>query len=358
MPSTDAANLFDRTLISAIDLFCGAGGLTRGFLDEGIPVTLGIDLDPHCHWPYERNNPGARFMRADIASISGTDLTPSWGEAKIRVLAGCAPCQPFSTYARSRKSSDDRWSLLGHFKRLVEETLPDIVTMENVPQLVDHKVFAEFCSRLAEIGYVGTAHIVDCAKYGVPQTRKRLVSFFSFKGEVHLPSPTHGPSSYETVRQTISGTRKLSAGETDPEDVLHRACKLSELNLQRIRASKPGGTWRDWPEALIAPCHRRKSGATYPSVYGRMEWDAPSPTMTTQCFGFGNGRFGHPEQDRAITLREAALLQTFPPKYEFLPEGAPLVFDSIGRLIGNAVPVRLGGIVAQSILNHIGLRPF
>ncbi|MDB9494615.1 DNA cytosine methyltransferase [Spirulina major CS-329] len=123
--------------------------------------------------------------------------------------------------------------------------------------------------------------------------------------------------------------------------------------MKRIRASKPGGTWRDWDEALLASCHRKDTGKTYPSVYGRMEWDKPAPTITTQCFGYGNGRFGHPEQDRAISLREAALLQTFPENYQFLPLGEEPKFYTVGRLIGNAVPVRIGEVLAHTFLKHL-----
>jgi DNA (cytosine-5)-methyltransferase 1 len=134
---------------------------------------------------------------------------------------------------------------------------------------------------------------------------------------------------------------------------MHSASSLSPLNLARIRASRPGGTWRDWPTRLLAACHRRKTGATYPSVYGRMEWGRPAPTITTQCFGYGNGRFGHPEQDRAISLREAAMLQTFPADYRFTPEGGAIKFNKMGRLIGNAVPVRLGEVVAKTLVAHV-----
>jgi DNA (cytosine-5)-methyltransferase 1 len=147
--------------------------------------------------------------------------------------------------------------------------------------------------------------------------------------------------------------KPLRAGESDPRDSLHTACRLSQLNLRRIRASSPGGTWRDWNAALVATCHRRNSGETYPGVYGRMEWDAPAPTITTQSFGYGNGRFGHPEQDRAITLREAAMLQTFPDTYRFLPQGDRVRFSTLGRLIGNAVPVRIGEAVGRTFLDHL-----
>jgi DNA (cytosine-5)-methyltransferase 1 len=156
-----------------------------------------------------------------------------------------------------------------------------------------------------------------------------------------------------TVRQAISRLPRIAAGEQHPGDPLHVASSLSTINLQRIQASKPGGTWRDWESDLLAPCHRKASGATYPSVYGRMEWDAPAPTITTQCFGFGNGRFGHPEQDRAISLREAAMLQTFPRRYKFVKEGEPVQFAPLGRLIGNAVPVRLGEVIAELLVEHV-----
>jgi DNA (cytosine-5)-methyltransferase 1 len=159
------------------------------------------------------------------------------------------------------------------------------------------------------------------------------------------------PSS--TVRQAISALPRLNAGECHPDDSLHMASSLSELNLLRIKASRPGGTWRDWPEELKATCHKKNSGTTYPSVYGRMEWDRPAPTITTQCFGYGNGRFGHPEQDRAISLREAAILQTFPANYKFAPSDTIIKFNKMGRLIGNAVPVRLGEVIAQSLIAHV-----
>ena len=178
-----------------------------------------------------------------------------------------------------------------------------------------------------------------------------MVLLASLHGPIRMIDPTH--SKPRTVRQAIGRLRPLEAGESAPRDRLHVASALSPKNLARIRASKPGGTWRDWPRHLIADCHRTDSGRTYPSVYGRMEWDKPAPTMTTQCFGYGNGRFGHPEQDRAISLREAAILQSFPRNYEFVPPGEPVQFTPIGRMIGNAVPVELGRAIARSISRHL-----
>jgi DNA (cytosine-5)-methyltransferase 1 len=222
--------------------------------------------------------------------------------------------------------------------------------MENVPQLADHIVFAEFLVSLAD--YHVWWDVVDCAKLGVPQTRQRLVLMGSKVG-ARAPFLPEGACKARSVRETIAELPSIAAGSADAEDNLHVSSKLSPLNLRRIRMSVPGGTWRDWDADLLAACHRKFTGATYPSVYGRMEWDKPSPTITTQCFGFGNGRFGHPQQDRAISLREAAMLQTFPRDYKFVPQNGRVVFDKLGRLIGNAVPVRLGEVIADALVNHV-----
>jgi DNA (cytosine-5)-methyltransferase 1 len=338
--------------ISAIDLFCGAGGLTYGFEQAGLPVKVGYDIDPACKFPYERNNK-SEFILEDVGSISKSDLEQHFSKNTIKVLVGCAPCQPFSSYARRYDDKDLKWKLLQDFARLVQESEPEIISMENVPQLKHHIVFSDFIQILKKMNYSVISYEVNCPDYGIPQARKRLVLLASKFGSVELVEPTHDKERYETVRKTIGFLDPLVAGQTSKVDRLHQCSNLSDLNLRRIRASKPGGTWRDWPQDLVSKCHTKKSGQTYPGVYGRMEWDLPSPTITTQCFGFGNGRFGHPEQDRAISLREAALLQTFPANYEFIDSDETVVFDRIGRLIGNAVPVKLGQIIAQSILNHI-----
>ncbi len=272
-----------------------------------------------------------------------------------RLLAGCAPCQPFSNYSRGRYTYEpNKWGLLNAFGRLVMEIRPELVTMENVFQLKNHKVFKKFQSTLTEQGYYVWFDHIDCHHYGLPQTRRRLVLLASRLGPIMPIAATH-PSKvdWKTVRQTIEELPPLAAGEAASIDRLHVSSTLTEINMKRIRASKPGGTWRDWPEQLIAECHKRTTGKTYPGVYGRMEWDTPSPTITTQCFGFGNGRFGHPQQDRAISLREAAMLQSFDREYAFIEEGQKINFKGIGRLIGNAVPVRLGEVIGQSILRHV-----
>ncbi len=337
---------------SVVDVFCGAGGLSHGFVLEGFDVAAGIDVDSSCRHAYEHNN-GAAFVERDVADLRGTDIRALFDPELPRVLVGCAPCQPFSTYSRSR--ADGKWRLLPEFARLVAEAEPDIVSMENVPRLATFqggRLFADFLQMLQDADYAVWHGVVQCAAYGVPQHRDRLVVLASRIGPIHLPAPTH-QTSFVTVRDAISGLPRIAAGETHPDDPLHRASRLSPTNLARIKASKPGGSWRDWAPELVAECHRKHSGRWYGSVYGRMAWDETAPTITTQCCGFGNGRFGHPEQNRAISLREAALLQTFPPGYEFFPAAQPWTLTATARAIGNAVPVALARAIAKSVATAI-----
>ncbi|AXO62948.1 DNA cytosine methyltransferase [Pseudomonas sp. phDV1] len=339
--------------LSAVDLFCGAGGLTRGLLNKGIKVTHGVDFDLNCKYAYEKNNKNVRFIGESVTDISVDRLNEWFGGAGVRLLAGCAPCQPFSKYSSTRKTEDEKWKLLREFQRLVEGALPELITMENVPQLKVHPIYLEFVKRLEELGYNLDYRVISCAQYGLPQMRKRLVLIGSRLGKIQIIKATTNPGNFATVRSAIGHLRPLMAGERDKTDPLHYSASLNEINLKRIICSRPGGTWRDWPENLRAACHGKKSGATYASVYGRMEWDKPSPTITTQSYGYGNGRFGHPEQNRALSLREAAILQSFPDNYEFFEPGTETSTRAICTMIGNAVPVKLGEVVGESIRQHL-----
>ena len=225
--------------------------------------------------------------------------------------------------------------------------------MENVPELEKETVFSDFVSTLKGLNYYVDWKIVYCPEYGVPQSRKRLVLLASRLGEIQLVPPLYDSEHYPTVRQAIGNLPVLKNGEKDANDSLHRSCRLSSTNLKRIQQSTPGGTWRDWDEELQLKCHKKASGKTYPSVYGRMCWDEPSPTITTQFYGYGNGRFGHPEQDRALSLREGAILQSFPPDYVFIDDDHPSNRREIGIHIGNAVPVELGRAIGISIQQHL-----
>lgn len=349
--------------IAAVDLFCGAGGKTHGFIKQGIPVVAGVDIDPTCAFAFEANNAGAKFHCINIDELDSNEVAKWYPKGAIRVLIGCAPCQPFSTYSyrystarQEQQDHDVRWTLLSSFSRLIRELRPEIVTAENVPQLAQlkHPVYMRFISGLKRLGYKVTTEIIKCADYGVPQTRERLIILASRLGPICMIPPTHTSADYATVRTQIGHLTPIEpGGDPPPEDSLHRSAGLSPINLRRIRATPSGGGWQDWPKTLQLACHKKESGRTYPSVYGRMEWDNLAPTITTQCFGLGNGRFGHPTQDRAISLREAALLQTFPADYQFVPPGKPVYFKIVGRHIGNAVPVNLGAAIARSINNHL-----
>lgn len=338
--------------IVCVDLFCGAGGLSHGLMQSGVKVAAGVDFDQACEYPYKENHEGTAFYKRDVAKLSAKELLSWFDGAKIKVLAGCAPCQPFSTYShRYETIGTKRWGLLRHFARLVKETRPDIVTMENVPTVIKHKVFDDFVATLEGQGYEVWHKVIDSADYGLPQRRRRTVLLASLHGAIKL-----GDSKLrtrKTVRTALRELPRLKHGSCSKRDPLHFAAGLSPLNLKRIKASKPGGTWRDWPRHLVAECHLKKSGKTYPGVYGRMKWDEPSPTLTTQFYGFGNGRFGHPTQDRGLSLREGAILQGFPKNYSFVPEGEEIHFKILGRLIGNAVPVQLGRAIGESIVEHV-----
>jgi len=334
---------------SVVDLFCGVGGLTHGFVREGFNVIAGIDSDASCKYAFEKNNK-TQFIEADVAELSGEDITKLYPKGFLKILIGCAPCQPFSSYTNKVKEKNrNQWFLLGEFGRLIEKVQPEIVSMENVPSLASKDVFKDFIELLTSNNYHVTWKNVYCPDYGVPQKRWRLVLLASKLGDINLIPPTHLPEKYITVKDAIGHLPPIGAGDAHVDDPLHRASTMSSTNLKRINSSKPGGTWHDWPESLVAPCHRKRSGNSYYNVYGRMEWDKISPTITTEFTGFGNGRFGHPEQNRGLSLREGALLQTFPRNYEFFEPGTKFHLTHIARYIGNAVPVGLARAIAKSI---------
>ncbi len=332
-----------------VDLFCGVGALSHGLKRAGLKIVAGYDTDSRCRYAFETNN-DASFYTKDVATLTAKEIKRHYSGNTPSILAGCAPCQPFSTY-KQRYDEDPRWNLVAKFAELAVKTNTDFVTMENVPALLRYKngvVFDQFCKSLRKAGYYMESTIAKCEEFGVPQKRRRLVVIASKSPNLKALKSTR--RRFTTVRKAIGDLPKLKAGEYYINDPLHVAASLSAINLKRIRESKPGGTWRDWPITLRAPCHRRAAGKTYSGVYARMTWDNPSPTMTTQCYGYGNGRFGHPVQDRAISLREAAILQSFPKRYKFLPNNEEISFTEVGRWIGNAVPVKLAEAIGKTII--------
>lgn len=345
--------------IAVVDLFCGIGGLTHGFIREGFNVIAGIDIDETCKYAFEKNN-NSKFLSKSVTDLSSSELNNLFGDSKVKILVGCAPCQPFSSYTfkDTDKKDINKWKLLYEFQRLILESKPHIISMENVSQLINFKkapVFDDFNKTLKNEGYFTHFEIVNCPEYGIPQNRKRLVLIASKLGEIDLIPKTHNKDNFVTVKDAIGNLPPIKDGEFYQNDKLHFARKLSPLNKKRIQNTPYGGSWKDWSEELMLECHKRESGKSYSSVYGRMKWEEPSPTMTTHCVGYGNGRFGHPEQDRGISLREASILQSFPKKYHFFKKGEEFSSVMIARQIGNAVPVRLGEVIAKSIKKHLSL---
>jgi DNA (cytosine-5)-methyltransferase 1 len=337
---------------SVVDLFCGAGGLSYGFKMESFQLAAGIDINEACRYPYETNNK-APFLRKDVGTLTALEVKKLFVPGGKRILVGCAPCQPFSTY--NQKNEDPNWQLLQSFGDLIEGVRPDVVSMENVPRLMKFKqgaTFQKFVKSLKKLDYHVVWDTLYGPDFGLAQTRSRLVLLASRLGEITLPMPTHADR-HRTVKDEIGTLPPLKHGGVDERDSLHRASKLSPINARRIAAAKPGGTWRDWDDDLVADCHKVETGKGYSSVYGRMLWAEPAPTITTQFFGFGNGRFGHPEQDRGLSLREGALLQGFPYDYEFVAPSERVQFKTVGRLIGNAVPVNLARAIARTVRAHI-----
>lgn len=338
--------------IEAIDLFCGIGGLSYGVMKSGIHIVAGLDSDPTCKYSFTQNV-SQNFLKEDISRFDFSKLNELYSPDAFRILVGCAPCQPFSSHSNKRRGevkSDKRWGLLGYFGKAIESVRPDIVSMENVPGLAKTSIFREFETFLKESGYYIDYGVAYCPDYGVPQNRKRLVLVASRLGQIKRPNPTVNKNCYKTVKDTIGKLNPISAGSVDEEDPLHRSPYLTPINQKRIRQSIPGGTWRDWDESILPNCFKKSTGASYSGVYGRMDWNKVSPTITTKFTNYGSGRFGHPEQNRALSIKEGALLQSFPDSFKFDSTLSPGI---LSRQIGNAVPPLLGEAIGKTIVEHI-----
>jgi DNA (cytosine-5)-methyltransferase 1 len=350
---------FPKDKVKVVDLYCGIGGLTHGLILEGFNVVAGVDNDKSCRFAFEKNN-GAKFISRNIARFTAKELAKLYRGASVRILVGCAPCQPYSSLSRRRltnKAARKRWYPMYRFMTLVRRVKPEIVSMENVPDLSNtrkYAVFGQFVECLHALGYNVFFKTVDASRYGIPQRRQRLVLLASRLGGISLIDETNSADEFVSVREAIGSLPSLKEGAIHRSDPLHRASRLSQKNKERIAATpRDGGSATSWPRRLMPKCYRKKSGRSYMvTVYGRMRWKDPAPTMTTQCTTLGTGRFGHPSQNRAISLREAAIFQSFPDYYQFAPKDE----ISIGRTathIGNAVPVLLGRVIGRSIKNHL-----
>lgn len=318
----------------AIDLFSGCGGLTVGLEAAGFNVVAAVENDHISANTYKMNHPDVNLKEIDIRRVSPKKLMR---ELKMRrgqldLLAGCPPCQGFSTLRTrngAKRNRDSRNSLVNQMVRFARVFRPKAIMMENVPRLKDHKLFADLCECLRKVGYHLSFDVKDASRYGVPQRRKRLILVGGRGIDVKLASES---SRVRTVRGAIG---HLSAPARS-KDKLHslpemkRSAKVTRL-IRDI--PKDGGSRTDLPKSRQLACHKKSDG--FKDIYGRMAWYDVAPTITGGCFNPSKGRFLHPKQNRAITMREAALLQSFPSNYQFVLSAGN---QAIALMIGNALP--------------------
>jgi DNA (cytosine-5)-methyltransferase 1 len=325
---------------TVVDLFSGCGAVTEALKRRHFRVVAAIDSDPVACRTYRENHPSVRLYQKDIRCVSPYEIRAELlGNRNLDLLVVCAPCQPFSS--QGRKDSDDaRARLIFTAVRFATVLKPRLILFENVPGLATPrfvKILGELRRRFKAIHYhIGDPEMADAADYGVPQRRQRCILIARRAGEPpRIPPPTTPSGKRKSVRSTIEDLPRLDSGEQDANDPLHFSRRHHAITLRRLsQIPKDGGSRFSLPKKLVLECHKDYSG--HPDVYGRMSWDGVSPTLTTGCTDVTRGRFAHPEDDRAITLREAARLQTFDDSYRF--EGN---FSEIATQIGNAVPVRL-----------------
>ncbi|MGZ8910681.1 MAG: DNA cytosine methyltransferase [Methylococcaceae bacterium] len=342
-------------MIRVIDFFSGCGGTSKGFELAGLNILAAIDSDKDAALTYRNNFPKSIFYCQDIRELETDTIASnilSKSEGPI-LFCGCAPCQPFSKQKKDKSNQDARISLLLEFLKFIKFFLPEYVFVENVPGLqnVYGKLgpFDKFVSELEKNQYHVEFKVISSQDYGVPQKRRRLVLIATRLGKISFPLPTHGEGrinpKYTTVADKIRHLPPIEAGEIHNLDSNHRAAKLSPINLKRIKSTPEGGDRRHWSADMQLNCHKGYIG--HSDVYGRMRWESPASGLTTRCISYSNGRFGHPEQNRAISVREAACLQTFPEDFVFSGN-----LNSMAKQIGNAVPVELARVFGRNFLLH------
>jgi DNA (cytosine-5)-methyltransferase 1 len=339
--------------IKAIDFFCSAGGVTCGFKQAGINVLGGIDIDENCKETYERNN-NAKFLCADISTLEKGKVAEFFNIKRYQndlIFVGCSPCQYYSNIKTDKSKSQKTRLLLADFLEFVEYYMPGYIFVENVPGL-DTKPgspLAQFKSFLSENGYIYDEDVVNAKYFGVPQNRRRYV-LVATRLKKAIKLPLENRAKVNTVKNAIGDYfffTPISAGTIDKSPFAHTSAHLAKVNLKRIKETPlDGGDRRSWSKKLVLPCYKNHKG--HYDVYGRMYWDKPSPTITTRFNSLSNGRYGHPEQDRAISIREGATLQSFPLDYVFYSASQNI----IAKMIGNAVPPELSKRIAEQIIDN------
>jgi len=347
--SRSSSNISPRRPIAptAVDLFCGCGGLTTGLKSAGINVIGAADIDPLSAETYKLNHPDVLLWEVDITKLNPQELLEAigLGVGELDLLAGCPPCQGYSTIRTLNKAidiDDPRNNLVLEFARFVEAVLPHAVLMENVLGAADDRRFEALRRKLEEIGYRGSCYIVDAADYGVPQRRRRLIYMAGRGFEIPLPA---GNKKRTTVREAIGNLPKAGLSGDPLHDTLTRHIPRIMNIIRSI--PKDGGGRSSLPKDMWLERHKRCDG--FYDAYGRMAWDDVAPTITGGCCNPSKGRFLHPEEDRAMTLREAALLQGFPRWYRFPVGNGRRNKTAVAAMIGNAVPPPLAAALGESI---------
>ncbi len=344
---------------SSIDLFSGGGGLSEGMRQAGFIVNAAVEIDPIAAETFRLNHKDAIVLERNIQHVSSSELLKQSGMIKgqLDLLAGCPPCQGFSSLTAKYKRNDKRNSLIKEVSRLAKDLTPRAVMIENVPGLMKkgHAYLSEFIRELKNIGYIVNYDVLQVADYGVPQERCRFVLLAGLGFEIEIPKPTHsktgenGLPKWKTVQEALTGlgkpvSLKESASYGGPRNLnWHITRNLSDINIERLKYVKPGGPRYDIPDSLRPKCHQGKD-IGFGNVYGRMSWDSPSPTITGGCTVLSKGRFGHPSELRTISVREAARLQTFPDSFEFATD----FIDHACKIIGNALPCEFARIMSRA----------
>ncbi len=337
--------------IKAIDFFCGCGGMTHGLRLAGIDVFAGMDIDKSCKESYEHNNQ-SEFIHQDISQTTAKEIKRLFqsqiSNAEYSLIAGCAPCQPYSAINSCKKDNDKRKTLLDEFSRIVRGVNPHFVLMENVSRLTEeNQYFSSFITSLKSAGYSYQYKVLNAKDYSVAQNRKRLFLIATRLKKTKLSFDGIQKKPAITLKDAIHNLEVIAHNAPSKKDKLHRAKVLNDLNFKRILATpKNGGLRSAWSKDLVSPCHKEKN--VFLDNYGRLAWDRLSSTITTKFNQYYSGRFGHPDQNRALSLREGALIQSFPGQYKFFGSDT-----EIARQIGNAVPVNLSMTVGKVFIGSI-----
>lgn len=348
--------------MTAVDVFAGGGGLTVGLKRAGFKVVSAIELDDHAFATYKANHPDVQAFKQDARTIKGSFMRHLSPTGEVDILVGCPPCQGFCSLTSKYRREDSRNDLVLEMARLIKEIMPTAVMMENVPGLMQRGkvLFNKFIDTLKSLGYLVEWDVLQVADYGIPQNRRRLVLLAGKGFQIPLPRPTHSMNGegklkpWRTLRNAITKlpppvTLEVAHSKGGPQLFnWHVVRNMSPQNVQRLKKTKPGKSRTCLPNNLRPECHKNREEG-FSNVYGRATWDQVSPTITGGCTTLSKGRFGHPVENRTFSVREAALIQTFPKEYIF---DTPYM-EHVCNIVGNALPCDFAEILARRCIEKL-----